>query len=199
MAYIGIPPFGQTVRTVTTFTATASQTTFNPVGGYLVGYVDVFYNGVKLVVDDDYTATNGITIVLTTGATVNDIVETVAYMPVSLTDTYRKTETVSASSTSGSVKIPTGSTAQRDVTPISGYFRFNTTTNQFEGYNGTAWGAVGGGATGGVNNSVFYENDTTITQNYTITSGKNAMSAGPITIADGVTVTVPDGSTWTIV
>jgi hypothetical protein len=42
------------------------------------------------------------------------------------------------------------------------------------------------------------ENDITITANYTITSGKNAMSAGPITIATGVTVTVPTGSTWTI-
>ena len=111
MAYIGVPPFGQTVRTVTTFTATASQTTFNPVGGYLVGYVDVFYNGVKLIVDDDYAATNGITIVLTTGATVDEIVEIVAYMPVSLVDTYRKTETVSTSGVSGSVKIPTGTIA----------------------------------------------------------------------------------------
>jgi len=35
--------------------------------------------------------------------------------------------------------------------------------------------------------------------NYTITSGKNAMSAGPITIDTGVAVTVPTGSVWTIV
>jgi hypothetical protein len=46
---------------------------------------------------------------------------------------------------------------------------------------------------------VFYENGQTVNSNYTITTGKNAMTAGPITIADGVTVTVPDGSTWTIV
>lgn len=45
----------------------------------------------------------------------------------------------------------------------------------------------------------FIENSNTITSNYTITSGKNAMSAGPITIANGVTVTIPDGSSWTIV
>lgn len=45
----------------------------------------------------------------------------------------------------------------------------------------------------------FHENSTTVSANYTITTGKNAMSAGPITIANDVTVTVPDGSSWTIV
>lgn len=102
-------------------------------------------------------------------------------------------------SSTGAALVPVGTTAQRDGTPSAGYFRFNSSTNQFEGYNGTAWGAVGGGATGGANNPVFYENDQTVTVNYTITTGKNAMTAGPVTIADGVSVTIPDGSTWTIV
>jgi len=53
----------------------------------------------------------------------------------------------------------------------------------------------GGGAEAGM----FFENDITLTTNYTITTSKNAMSAGPITIATGVTVTIPSGSTWTIV
>lgn len=56
-----------------------------------------------------------------------------------------------------------------------------------------------GGAKGGGTNQVFYENDQTVDTNYTITSGKHAMSAGPITVATGVTVTVPTGSVWTIV
>ena len=120
--------------------------------------------------------------------------------------TYTKTEVdtslalkVSKSSSTGSALVPVGTTAQRDGTPAQGYFRFNSSTNQFEGYNGTAWGAVGGGATGGANNPVFYENDQTVSVSYSITSGKNAMTAGPVTIADGVSVTIPDGSTWTIV
>ena len=46
---------------------------------------------------------------------------------------------------------------------------------------------------------VFYENPTTVTTDYTITTNKNAMSAGPITINSGVTITVPNGSTWTVV
>ena len=45
----------------------------------------------------------------------------------------------------------------------------------------------------------FYLNSTTITENYTIPTGDNAMSAGPVTVADGVTIVVPDGSTWTVV
>lgn len=57
----------------------------------------------------------------------------------------------------------------------------------------------GGGATGGGTDEVFYENDATVNVNYTISSGKNAMSAGPITIANGITVTIPDGSTWSVV
>jgi hypothetical protein len=46
---------------------------------------------------------------------------------------------------------------------------------------------------------VFWENAQSVTANYTITANRNAVSAGPITIADGVTVTIPDGSEWTIV
>ena len=62
------------------------------------------------------------------------------------------------------------------------------------------WGAISGnGATGGIGNPVFYENDQTVTVDYTITTNKNAMSAGPITVATGVTVTVPTDSTWVIV
>jgi hypothetical protein len=47
--------------------------------------------------------------------------------------------------------------------------------------------------------SIFYENSQTVTSNYTIGATTNAVSAGPITIADGVTVTVNDGGAWSIV
>ena len=87
MAYLGIAPFEQTVRTVSTFTATASQTTFSPTGGYVLGYVDVYLNGIKLVAGDDFTATNALTVVLTLGASEGDVLETVAYFPTSLVGT----------------------------------------------------------------------------------------------------------------
>lgn len=67
--------------TRTSFTATASQTTFTV--GYTVGYVEVFLNGV-LLNGTDYTASNGTTIVLATGAALNDIVEVIAYNIVNI-------------------------------------------------------------------------------------------------------------------
>jgi hypothetical protein len=54
-------------------------------------------------------------------------------------------------------------------------------------------------STTGAISDIFYENSTTVSADYTITSGKNAVSAGPITIASGVTVTVPSGSRWAVV
>tara|TARA_B100001250_G_scaffold183628_2_gene158038 strand:- start:5027 stop:5338 length:312 start_codon:yes stop_codon:yes gene_type:complete len=48
-------------------------------------------------------------------------------------------------------------------------------------------------------NGVFYENDTNITKDYTITEGKNAFCGGPITIDSSVTVTVPTGSNFTVI
>jgi len=57
---------------------------------------------------------------------------------------------------------------------------------------------VGGGATGAATDDVFYENGQTVTNSYSITSGKNAMSTGPITIDSGATVTVPTGSRWLV-
>jgi hypothetical protein len=57
----------------------------------------------------------------------------------------------------------------------------------------------GGGATGGGTDEIFFENGQTVNFDYTIPDGKNAMSAGPITISSGVTVTVGAGEVWTVV
>lgn len=54
-------------------------------------------------------------------------------------------------------------------------------------------------ASAGAIGDIFYENGQNVTANYTITAGKNAMSAGPIEINSGVTVTIPTGSTWVVV
>ena len=62
-----------------------------------------------------------------------------------------------------------------------------------------AGGGGGGGAVGAGTDKVFYENDIGVAQSYTISNGKNAMSAGPITIANGVIVTIPNGSVWSVV
>ena len=106
---------------------------------------------------------------------------------------------IANSSVTGHWQVPRGTTAQRTGSPASGMIRFNTTLSRYEGHNGTGWASIGGGATGGGSDDVFYENGQTVTTNYTITTNKNAMSAGPVTIASGITVTVPSGSTWVVV
>jgi len=80
----------------------------------------------------------------------------------------------------GSLKVPTGTTVQRAGTGI----RYNTTFGQYEGYdsNTASWSTIGGGATGSAGNQVFYENELVVTANYTLTTDRNAMSVGPITV-----------------
>ena len=101
--------------------------------------------------------------------------------------------------TTTALELPDGTTAQRPGSPVAGMIRFNSELGQFEGYKSSSWGAIGGGATGGGSDDVFYENGQTVTTNYTLTTSKNAMSAGPVSINSGVTVTVPSGQSWVIV
>ena len=92
MAYIGNGPGVASQRVLTTITAVDGQTTFVPSSGYTLGYVDVFLNGVKLVDGTDYTASNGVNIVLTEAAVLNDTVEVLTYFPRGLSDGYTKAE-----------------------------------------------------------------------------------------------------------
>lgn len=107
------------------------------------------------------------------------------------------TATADSSFTStGAVKLPVGTTGQQPGSPTAGMIRFNSDTPGFEGYNGTAWASVGGGNS---TNKGFWENAITISGNYSVTSGYNAMTAGPITIGSGSSITVPAGSRWVVV
>lgn len=97
--------------------------------------------------------------------------------------------------TTGSITLPNGTTAQQPVSPTEGMIRFNNTTNKFEGYDGSAWGPLGGG---NKTDTGLWQNSYTITENQSIEVGYNASSVGPITVDAGVSVTVPDGSNWLI-
>ena len=101
------------------------------------------------------------------------------------------------------LKISDGTTAQRPGSPAVGMFRYNTTTNEFEGYSGSspAWGSIGGsgGATGTGSDTAFLNFGQTVTRSYSIPASTNSLSAGPITVNSGQTVTIPSGSNWTIV
>jgi hypothetical protein len=98
----------------------------------------------------------------------------------------------------GFMLIPKGTTAQRPVSPVDGQMRYNTDTNQFEGYQGGAWGQLGGGATGGGGDEVFLENGVTVTTSYTLSTNKNALSVGPISINSGAVVTIPSDQRWVV-
>ena len=94
----------------------------------------------------------------------------------------------------GSITLPNGTTAERP-TPAAGMIRYNSTSGEFEGYNGSAWGTIGGGASAG---GAIYQNKNSVSANFTLDTNYNGMSVGPLTIDSGVTVTVPTGQRWVI-
>lgn len=153
--------------------------------------------------------------------------------------------TDSAFTSTGALQISKGTTAQQPGSPTTGMLRYNSTTNEFEGYSGSspAWKSVGGSAisndtstatniypllaaaTSGTAANVYTSNakllykpstgefsstvlnasngivvnSATISESYTVASGSNAMSAGPVTVASGQSVTVASGSRWVVV
>jgi hypothetical protein len=145
----------------------------------------------------------------------------------------------------GALPLPTGTTAQQPASPVTGTVRYNTTSNEFEGYSGVspAWKSIGGSAlsndtstasdlypvfaaaTSGTaqnlytgNAKLLYKpstgdlsatahistngitlNANTIATSYTIAATNNGLSAGPVSVNSGVTITVSTGSTWTVI
>lgn len=151
----------------------------------------------------------------------------------------------SSFTSTGALLISKGTTGQQPGSPAVGMMRYNTTTNQFEGYSGAspAWKSIGGSAlsndtttasnlypvfasaTTGTAENLYTSNAkylynpstgalqapelvanngmlvhaNTVTANYDIPANYNAIAAGPVSVAAGITVTVPAGSVWTIV
>lgn len=174
------------------------------------------------------TATNATTAVNVSGGTAN-----VTTLTASADSAFTST---------GAVQLSAGTTGQRP-TGAAGKLRFNTTTTEFEGYNGTTWASVGGSAisndtstatnlyplfasaTTGTAANVYTSNaqylfkpstgelsvkaprasngilinSATISSDYTIAAGDNGLSAGPVAVNSGITVTVSSGSVWTVV
>ena len=104
-----------------------------------------------------------------------------------------KVSTAASTTSAASLNLPHGAAP---TTPSNGDV-WTTTAGIYVRVNGTTVGPLGTGGTGST--TAFYENDITLSANYTLTSGKNGMAAGPITISSGITLTVPSGSTFTVV
>ena len=124
MPYIGKAP-NQGVRTRFIYQATAGQTSFSGSDAnsntltYSDGeYVDVYQNGILLNPATDYTSTTGTTVVLVTGASVNDVVEIVAYDAFSIANSYTKAEADSRYPFLGNDSIirTNGQTISADIT-----------------------------------------------------------------------------------
>jgi hypothetical protein len=94
----------------------------------------------------------------------------------------------------GQVKLPAGTTAQRSGSPVNGMLRYNSTIEQFEGYADGAWGGISGAQAGGA----ILTNKSTASASYTIATGENGLSVGPITIDSNVTITVSSGQRWLV-
>jgi hypothetical protein len=106
---------------------------------------------------------------------------------------------VSQTQSNGSIDVPSGTSAERDSTPQEGYLRYNSELQVFEGYYGGAWQAVGGGQMlGQAQTKAISYNAQSIAENITIPSGVNAYSVGNVTIEDGYTVTIENGSIYKI-
>ena len=101
----------------------------------------------------------------------------------------------------GGVVIPSGNTGTRPTANLAGTIRFNTDLGTFENWDSvlTRWRPMYG-ATGGTDgNRMFFENQSNVTSDYTITTGFNAGTFGPITLNAGISVTIPSNSVWTVV
>lgn len=184
MSYIGSNA-NQTVELRTTrfrFTATEGQTTFsgNDANGVSLSGVDssshVFLNGAKLSPDGDFT-TNGANVVLSTAAFLNDILEVVEVTQVTVTDVGGAAKR-SGDTFTGGVAMPTLTLSDAS----------QPTGSQAIKYSNAPW--LG-------SNSIIRTNANNIAENITIDSATNGMSAGPIQIDSGFTVTV--NGEWSIV
>jgi hypothetical protein len=209
--YLGIPATNVTTtayRTVTEFTATASQTTFS-VPSYTVGYIDVYRNGVRLGTAD-YTATSGTSVVLANAATLGDLVATESFYVSSVLNAipaaagqvgavYLANGAASQAfldvanlNGTGALLTPSGNTAQRPASPAVGMQRWNTTIGGMEVYIGTGstgWQTIA---------STAYSVDYLVVAGGGGGGGELAGGGGAGGLLTGSAVSVTPGTSYTI-
>ncbi len=226
MSYIGNIPVLQTTEFREEQTITTESQDLFTTQGYQPGYISVFRNGVRLA-EEDYLASDGYSVLLNTPAVKDDIMlfeyrtEVVQILdntigpeklsltsnslPIDVIDVADASIPISALAlTANGIPVAVVNVVANSI-PVNA---INITANSISleslalTANGIPIAAVntsGLNLDAGAKADMFYENSNILTESYTITDGKNALSAGPITIADGVVVTVPANSVWTVV
>jgi len=188
--YLALPASNITTtsyRSVSEFTATAGQTTFTP-ASYTPGFINVFRSGVRLGVTN-FTATNGVTVVLNNAAAAGDLITIESFFVSSVLNAIPNvagaiTPTLldsTSQSGSGAIQIPVGTTAQRPATPTNGMIRKNSTTGYVEFWDPATlqWLGIGQfAASGGTVTSSGGDNVHTFTSSgvFTVIAGAKAVT-----------------------
>lgn len=236
--------------TATVNTLTSGRVTFAGASGLLSDAASLTWDGTYLTANSikDTALTSGrVTFAGASGLLTDSANLTWNGSALGVTGTVAITGALTATadstfSSTGALLISKGTTAEQPGSPAVGMMRYNTTTNQFEGYSGSspAWKSIGGSAlsndtstasnlypvfaaaTSGTAENLYTSNaqylykpstgelsvkapvaangivvnSTTVSSNYTIASGYNGFSVGPISVSSGVTVTVASGQSW---
>ena len=203
-------------------TATAGQTLFQPSGGYRIDQIAVYRNGTRLVNGEDFTARDGASVTLLSGATLNDVLEfqifdsfniADAINAVSSTQTIEGSLVVQGGVTGSQIGIQSGGTAIGTGRTVNFIGSGNTVIDKGDG---TIDVSISGSGGGGIGTAINYEDDTASPFSYidkTVhvsedmlldttnagTSPSYIVSVIPdIVIASGVAVTVGTGKTMVI-
>ena len=184
----GVNTAGNQDTTGNAATATALETARTIGGVSFDGSANIDLPGVNTAGNQDTSGLAGTATALATARTINGVSFdgtanittltagtgiTVSGTEVSIPQTVATTSSPTFAnmtlSGTGSIKVPSGTTAQRDGSPANGMFRYNTTDAQFEGYADGAWGAIaGGGAGSAIEPQIFAGDGSTV--NFTLTS-----------------------------
>ena len=203
-------------------TATAGQTLFQPSGGYRINQIAVYRNGTRLVNGEDFTARDGASVTLLSGATLNDVLEFQIFDSFNIANTIKPNEStqtingalvVQGGVTGSQIGIQSGGTAIGTGRTVNFIGSGNTVIDKGDG---TIDVSISGSGGGGIGTAINYEDDTASPFSYidkTVhvsedmlldttnagTSPSYIVSVIPdIVIASGVAVTVGTGKTMVI-
>ena len=204
-------------------TATAGQTLFQPSGGYRINQIAVYRNGTRLVDGQDFTARDGASVTLLSGATLNDVLEFQIFDSFNIANTIKPNEStqtingalvVQGGVTGSQIGIQSGGTAIGTGRTVNFIGSGNTVIDKGDGTIDVSISGSGGG--GGIGTGINYSDDTASPFSYidkTVhvsedllldttkagTSPSYIVSVIPdIVIASGVAVTVGTGKTMVI-